>query len=155
VAVVQRIGVHDYFLQIASTVAKRATCVRRSVGCVLVNDKNHIIATGYNGVESKAVHCLDSPCEGAFDPRGERKGKCSAIHAEDNAIRQCLDSESIQICYTTISPCPACIKKLLDTPCKAICFSKYYSNHDGVLAWLKAGRVVIHNGILMRDRQVQ
>ena len=65
-----RIDTDKYFLEIARTVAKRSTCMRRSVGCVLVDSQNHIVATGYNGVPTKFTHCLDSPCEGAFSLSG-------------------------------------------------------------------------------------
>ena len=41
----QRIETDKYFMEIATTVAKRRTCIRRSVGCVLVDSKNHIVAT--------------------------------------------------------------------------------------------------------------
>lgn len=47
----------EVFLQMAQLVAKRATCLRRSVGCVLVNERSHVIATGYNGVARGAAHC--------------------------------------------------------------------------------------------------
>ena len=43
-----RLETDAYFLEIAKTVAQRATCPRRQVGCVLVNSRNHIVATGYN-----------------------------------------------------------------------------------------------------------
>ena len=46
---------HETFLDIAKTVSEQATCIRRNVGCVLVNSKNHILATGYNGVPAGAV----------------------------------------------------------------------------------------------------
>ena len=38
----------EYFLEVAVLVSKRATCLRRRVGAVLVKDKK-ILATGYNG----------------------------------------------------------------------------------------------------------
>ena len=55
----QRIETDKYFLEIATIVAKRSTCLRRSVGCVLVDTQNHIVATGYNGVPKSFDHCLD------------------------------------------------------------------------------------------------
>ena len=55
----QRIEIDNYFMEIATTVAKRSTCLRRSVGCVLVDSNNYIVATGYNGVPKDFTHCLD------------------------------------------------------------------------------------------------
>jgi dCMP deaminase len=47
----------EYFLAIAKVVATRSTCLRRSVGCVLVDKRGHILSTGYNGVASGQPHC--------------------------------------------------------------------------------------------------
>jgi len=76
----------EYFLKMAELVSTRATCARRKVGCVLVNSRKHILATGYNGVASGMPHCIDEPCPGANYPSGEGLDKCEAIHAEQNAF---------------------------------------------------------------------
>ncbi len=47
----------QYFTQMATLVATRSTCLRRSVGCVLVNARGHVLATGYNGVAKGLPHC--------------------------------------------------------------------------------------------------
>lgn len=44
-------------MQIALLTAQRSTCCRRQVGCVLLNSRGHIIATGYNGVAVGLPHC--------------------------------------------------------------------------------------------------
>ena len=71
-----RLETDAYFLEIAKTVAQRATCPRRQVGCVLVNSRNHIVATGYNGVPSGFTHCIDVNCEGAKYYSGEGLDIC-------------------------------------------------------------------------------
>jgi len=43
----------EYFLEMASLVAKRSTCLRRRVGAVIVREKR-ILATGYNGAAQRA-----------------------------------------------------------------------------------------------------
>ena len=75
-----RLGHDEYFAGIADLVAKRSTCRRRTVGCVLVDSQNHIVATGYNGVPAKFPHCVDNPCEGAEYKTGEGLDVCEAIH---------------------------------------------------------------------------
>lgn len=71
----------EYFLEIAKTVANRATCPRASVGAVIVKD-HHILATGYNGAPSGEPHCIDVGCL-------MENGHCQrAIHAETNAVAQ-------------------------------------------------------------------
>ena len=80
-----------YFLRMALLVSERGTCVRRKVGCILVNKKNHVLATGYNGNPSGFSHCLDNPCKGANSTSGKDLDKCEAIHAEQNTLLQCKD----------------------------------------------------------------
>lgn len=120
-----------YFLRVAREVSTRATCVRRQVGCVLVDEHLHILATGYNGVASGTPHCIDTPCPGADSPSGKGLELCQAIHAEANALLQCPDVNRIVSVYVTASPCTNCIKLLMNTSAKAIIFSEPYA-HEGV-----------------------
>ena len=46
----------EYFMEMAELTAKRSTCMRRSVGAVIVKDKR-AIATGYNGAPKGIRHC--------------------------------------------------------------------------------------------------
>ncbi|MBR3605608.1 MAG: hypothetical protein IKL52_06235, partial [Candidatus Gastranaerophilales bacterium] len=50
---------NEYFLEIAKTVAKRSNCLRAQVGAVIVGADKKIKATGYNGVPSKVVSCME------------------------------------------------------------------------------------------------
>lgn len=118
--------VDEYFITMAMLVSMRGTCRRRRVGCVLVNSKNHVLGTGYNGVARGQIHCLDSPCPGAMASSGEDLDKCYAIHAEQNALLQCQSVENIYTCYTTIAMCVTCTKLLLNTGTKRIVFLEPY-----------------------------
>lgn len=124
----QRPNSEIYFLSMATLVASRSTCRRRSVGCVLVNGDNHILATGYNGVASGLRHCVDKACSGASYASGKELDKCEAIHAEQNAILQCQNVLDIKTAYMTLSPCVNCIKLFLNTNCKSIIFLEDYTN---------------------------
>ena len=126
-----RIDTDKYFLEIASTVAKRSTCMRRSVGCVLVDSQNHIVATGYNGVPSKFTHCLDSPCEGAFSLSGTDLDLCNALHAEVNAFLQ-LRSDDVLTAYLTVSPCFSCAKMLANSQVKRLVASELYVHEQAI-----------------------
>ena len=112
-----RLSTDKYFLNIAEVVAQRGTCVRRKVGCVLVDSNNHIVATGYNGVAKKFPHCIDQPCEGADYPSGEGLDKCEAIHAELNAFLQLRSDDTSLSMYTTTTPCRECTRDM-QQPCK-------------------------------------
>ena len=82
---------NEYFLEIAKTVAKRSNCIRAQVGAVIVGADKKIKATGYNGVPSKVVSCMELGfCYRIKNniPSGTRYETCRSIHAEQNAIIQ-------------------------------------------------------------------
>ncbi|MBQ8476627.1 dCMP deaminase family protein [bacterium] len=81
----------EYFLEIARTVAKRSNCLRAHVGAVVVGADKKIKATGYNGVPSKVISCMElGECYRIKNkiPSGTRYETCRSIHAEQNAIIQ-------------------------------------------------------------------
>lgn len=135
----------EYFGVMAEVVATRATCPRRKVGCVLVSSENKVLATGYNGVPSGFVHCIDEPCEGAKYTTGLGLDKCEAIHAEQNALLQTSDVKLIETAYCTTAPCIHCLKLLLNTGCKRIVFNQdYIASEASRILWEKAGRIWQH-----------
>lgn len=78
----------NYYLDIAETVSKRSTCLRRIYGAVIVNN-DEIISTGYVGAPRGRKNCSDlNYClrEKMEIPRGERYELCRSVHAEANAI---------------------------------------------------------------------
>lgn len=48
------------WLKVARIIAEQSTCLRRAVGCVLVNEGGHVLSTGWNGVASGEPHCNQS-----------------------------------------------------------------------------------------------
>ncbi|MBT4540654.1 cytidine deaminase [Candidatus Woesearchaeota archaeon] len=79
----------DYYLEIAKSVCKRSTCLRRHFGAVIVSKSDKIIATGYNGAIRKAKDCMEiGKCmrDALNIPSGERYELCKSFHAEQNAL---------------------------------------------------------------------
>lgn len=79
---------HNYYLDIAQSVAQRSTCLRRWYGAVIVNH-DEIISTGYVGAPRGRKNCCDlNYCirTELNIPRGERYELCRSVHAEANAI---------------------------------------------------------------------
>jgi dCMP deaminase len=122
--------VDEYFIKMARLASLRGACVRRQVGCVLTNDLNHIIATGYNGRARGVNNCLESPCNGSQLDSGMGLEQCEAIHAEANALLQCKDVETIKTAYCTTAPCIHCIKLLMNTSCERIVFQDTYPHME-------------------------
>lgn len=128
----QRPDWDEYFMAIVELVAKRSTCLRRSVGAVLVKDRR-LLATGYNGAPSGLRHCLDIGCmrEGMKVPSGERHELCRGLHAEQNAIIQAaLHGVSVNgsAIYCTNHPCIICAKMIINAGIRRIYFRDGYTD---------------------------
>ena len=83
-----RVSKHNYYLDIAQTVAERCTCLRKKFGAIIVKD-DVIVSTGYNGAPRGRQNCSDlNFCmrDKLNIPRGERYELCRSVHAEANAI---------------------------------------------------------------------
>ena len=147
------------FLDIASTLAKLGTCIRKQVGCVIVDDLGQILSTGYNGVARGLPHCNEElittvlgedyhgepyisgltrvnphKCAGASHDSGQGLDICEAIHAEQNALLQCVDVQKIHTVYVTTSPCRHCMKLIMNTSAKRVVFLSEYSQSSKDLA---------------------
>ena len=83
-----RIDKTNYYLDIAQTVARRSTCLRRCYGAIIVNH-DEIVSSGYNGAPRGRKNCGDlNYCtrEELHIPSGQRYELCRSVHAEANAI---------------------------------------------------------------------
>ncbi|WP_041423941.1 deoxycytidylate deaminase [Thermosediminibacter oceani] len=133
----------DYFMEIAGVVAKRSTCLRRSVGAVVVLEKR-ILTTGYNGAPTGLSHCGDVGClrEKLRIPPGERHELCRGLHAEQNAIIQAaIWGTSIKgaTIYVTHQPCALCAKMLINAGIRRIVFKGEYPDNLALELLSEAG----------------
>ena len=113
---IERPSSDDYFMEIASVVAKRSTCLRNQVGALFVRNKR-ILTTGYNGAPSGLEHCDVVGCAREGVASGTRHELCRAVHAEQNAIIQAaLHGISIEgaTLYCTHQPCILCAKMVIN-----------------------------------------
>ncbi len=120
----------EYFGEIADKVATRSTCLRRSVGAVIVRDRR-ILTTGYNGPPRGLEHCDVVGClrQELGIVSGERLDICRALHAEQNAIIQAavhgVSTEGATI-YVTHQPCFTCAKMIVNAGIvRVVCASEY------------------------------
>ena len=121
-----------YFMEIAVLVAKRSTCLRRSVGAVVVKDRR-LLSTGYNGAPTHVRHCRETGClrEQLQVPSGERHELCRGIHAEQNAIIQAaFHGVSIRDAslYCTNLPCSICAKMIINAGIRNIYYLSGYAD---------------------------
>jgi len=132
-----------YFMQIASVVATRSTCLRRQVGALLVLNKR-ILSTGYNGTPSGLSHCRDVGClrEELNVPSGERHELCRGLHAEQNAIIQAaIHGVAIKdsVLYCTHYPCAVCAKMLVNAGISTIILEDNYPDDLAKKIFSEAG----------------
>lgn len=94
------------YLSMAFELAKRSTCSRLQVGCVIASeDFRQILSVGYNGNASG----LDNHCD------REEPGACGCLHAESNAAISCTTSrQTSKVVLCTNLPCPMCAKMLIN-----------------------------------------
>lgn len=121
-----------YWLGVAKAVAARADCQRRQVGAVLVDERNRLVSSGYNGSPPGGPSCLagecprgrhyqtnhlcrcgrEWPCTEAVEPGSSYDtgaGACHANHAEGNCLLWADPSRMAgSVLYVTAEPCGGC-----------------------------------------------
>jgi len=116
----------EYFMATAYLIASRSSCNRLNVGCILVSsgeEKNRIIAAGYNGFLPGAPHVS----------RVRDGHEQATVHAEQNAIcdaaRRGVRIDGA-IAYITHFPCIQCAKILAASGIAQIKYREDYRNDD-------------------------
>lgn len=118
----------QYWLNLLTGVASRSTCPRRHTSAIIVDEDNHLLASGYNGSPRGVAHCTTHPCEGINDQSGD-SSRCIAVHAEQNAILQAGDRLRFAAkMYTLTFPCFVCAKLICQTPIKHLVFVQDYED---------------------------
>jgi dCMP deaminase len=139
-------------MDITRQVATRTTCLRRSVGAIIVRDKR-ILSTGYNGAPRGLAHCEVIGClrERQGIPSGQRQEICRGLHAEQNAIIQAalygtpIEGSSL---YCTTQPCVTCAKMIINAGILRVIYENPYPDDFsiGLLAEAKVEVAIWSNG---------
>ena len=146
----------EYFMEIARLVARRATCLRRQVGAVLVKDRN-ILATGYNGSPSGLRHCTETGClrNQHNIPSGQRHELCRGLHAEQNAIVQAAKhgtNISGATLFCTNAPCVICAKMIINAGIRQVVYLEGYPDDLALEMLQEAGVAVQALAQLLAER---
>lgn len=118
----------EYFMGVAMISAMRSKDPNSQIGACIVNEKNHIVATGYNGFP---IGCSDE--EFPWARKGEKLDTkyLYVVHAEANAITNAtvtLDNCKI---YLSMYPCNECTKLIIQSRIKEVIYiSDKYSHLD-------------------------
>ncbi|KAI0095450.1 cytidine deaminase-like protein [Daldinia grandis] len=121
----------SYFMALASLAAQRCNCMKRAVGCVLVDSRHHVISTGYNGTPRHLLNCGEGGCPrcNSGESSGAALSTCLCLHAEENALleagRERIRDGSILYCNTC--PCLTCSIKIVQVGITEVVYSQGYS----------------------------
>lgn len=126
----------EYFMEVANTIAKRATCDRGRSGCVIARDRQ-ILVTGYVGSPTGLPHCdeVGHLFKRTIHEDGRITTHCvRTVHAEQNAICQAarlgisLDGSTL---YCRMTPCRTCAMLIINCGIKrVVCEYKYHSGAE-------------------------
>ena len=126
----------EYFKELSQLTAKRSSCQRLHVGCIIVKD-NRIISQGYNGYLPGCPH-----------KQVLRHGhEVGTVHAEQNAITDCAKRGvccNNATAYITHFPCLVCTKILLSSGISKINYINDYHNDELVYTFARNMNVNIN-----------
>lgn len=141
----QRPSWDEYFMELANTASKRATCDRGRSGCVIVKDKQ-LLVTGYVGSPAGLPHCdeVGHLFRQTIEEDGRITNHCvRTVHAEQNAICQAarrgisLDGATL---YCRMTPCRTCAMLIINCGIKrVVCERKYHAGAESEELFAKAG----------------
>lgn len=139
----------EYFMDLANTAAKRATCDRGRSGCVVVRDK-HVLVTGYVGTPKGMAHCdeVGHLFKKVYHEDGTVTQHCvRTVHAEQNAICQAarrgiaLDDGTL---YCKMTPCRTCAMLIINCGIvRVVCEKKYHAGKESEELF-RAAKVKLH-----------
>lgn len=128
----------DTFFDIAKVLSRRANCPRRSVGCIIVDEYNSIVAGGYNSPPEGMPTCLEAGCI-------DEGGHCvRVVHAEMNALASAARRGiSLKGCsaYCTLLPCIQCAQALATAGVTAVLYDEVYEREEARTLQMLVGRL--------------
>ena len=135
----------EYFMEIARTVAQRATCDRGKSGCVIVRDRQ-ILVSGYVGSPKGLPHCDDVGhlYKKVIHDDGTVTNHCMrTVHAEQNAICQAAKlgiSLNDATLYCKMTPCRTCAMLIINCGIRrVVCEKKYHAGSESEEMFRTAG----------------
>ena len=135
----------EYFMELANTASKRATCDRGRSGCVIVKNR-HVLVTGYVGSPAGLPHCdeVGHLFSKTIHSDGSISNHCiRTVHAEQNAIcqaaRRGIALEGATL-YCRMTPCRTCAMLIINCGIKrVVCERKYHKGEESEEMFRQAG----------------
>ena len=151
----------EYYMEVANTIAKRATCDRGRSGCVIVRD-NQLLVSGYVGSPNGMPHCdeVGHQMKKTIHEDGSVTNHCvRTVHAEQNAIchaaKQGIALEGATL-YCRMTPCRTCAMLIINCGIKrVVCEKKYHAGAESEEMFKQVGIQLefMHDEILQYSNQ--
>ena len=126
----------EYFMEIANTVSKRASCDRGRSGCVIARDRQ-LLVSGYVGSPIGLPHCdeVGHQMKKMQHEDGSVTQHCvRTVHAEQNAICQAAKlgiSLLGATLYCRMTPCRTCAMLIINCGIeRVVCERKYHAGAE-------------------------
>lgn len=141
----QRPSWDDYFMEVANTIAKRATCDRGRSGCVIARDRQMLV-TGYVGSPTGFAHCdeVGHQLKKVVHEDGSVTTHCvRTVHAEQNAICQAarlgIGIRGATL-YCRMTPCRVCAMLIINCGiARVVCERRYHAGGESEEMLRQAG----------------
>ncbi|MBX3178790.1 MAG: cytidine/deoxycytidylate deaminase family protein [Candidatus Hydrogenedentes bacterium] len=141
----------EYFMEVANTIAKRATCDRGRSGCVIARDKQ-LLVTGYVGSPTGLPHCdeVGHLFKRMIHDDDRITQHCvRTVHAEQNAICQAAKlgvSLKGSTLYCRMTPCRVCAMLIINCGIvRVVCEKKYHAGEESEAMFRAAGVQLEYN----------
>ena len=128
------------FLKMAVELSTLSHCVSHKVGSLFVRD-GRILTSGINGTPEGHENCDSIFNPQSFDREAHHEwSNKHEIHAEMNGILH-ASKHGIALAgstvYSTLQPCPECIKNLIPSGIVRVVFAKLYDKGDSLTSIAK------------------
>jgi dCMP deaminase len=151
----------EYFMDLARTVARRATCDRGRSGCVIARDRQ-LLVSGYVGSPVGLPHCDDVGHQ--FKQMTHEDGAVTqhcvrTVHAEQNAICQAAKlgiSLNGATLYCRMTPCRTCAMLIINCGInRVVCEFRYHAGAESEAMFHEAGMEIsyVNEEVLEYHRQ--
>jgi dCMP deaminase len=151
----------EYFMEIANTVAKRATCDRGRSGCVIARDRQ-LLVSGYVGSPKGLPHCDEVGHQFKkmiHEDESVTQHCVRTVHAEQNAICQAAKlGISLQgaTLYCRMTPCRTCAMLIINCGIvRVVCEKKYHAGTESedMFKTAKVKIEFVNDEIMKYDKQ--
>jgi dCMP deaminase len=111
----------DYFLGLAKVISQRSHDIHTQHGCIITDSNNRILGVGYNG--------FPKGMDDSLLPTHRPDKYHWMIHAERNALSNCVIRPDNGIAYVTGQSCNDCIMALWQEGIRKVIMSKSHGTH--------------------------